>query len=67
MLRIPLLFAALGLATSISAQTLTGRVVDPNGVPIAGATVYCDLSATIQANTDALGTCQRQWDHESHE
>ena len=55
MLRIPMLLAALGLATSISAQTLTGQIVDPNGAPIVGATVYCDFSATIQANTDALG------------
>lgn len=55
MSRIPLLVAALGLASSISAQTLTGRVVGPTGTPIAGATVYCNLSATVQANTDALG------------
>lgn len=55
MIRTPLLLAAIGLASSLAAQTLTGRIVDPNNVPVAGATVYCNLSATIQANTDALG------------
>ena len=55
MIRIPLLLTAIGLASSLAAQTLTGRVVDANNLPVVGATVYCDLSPTIQANTDALG------------
>ena len=55
MLRIPFLLAAIGLASSLAAQTLTGRIVDANNVPVVGARVYCDLSPTIQANTDALG------------
>lgn len=55
MLRIHTLLAAISLASTLAAQSLTGRVVDANNVPVAGATVYCNLSATIQANTDALG------------
>jgi uncharacterized membrane protein len=55
MFRIPFLLAAIGLASSLAAQTLTGRIVDSNNLPVVGATVYCDLSPTIRANTDALG------------
>ena len=55
MLRIPIFLAAISLASTLAAQSLTGRIVDANNVPVVGATVYCDLSATIQANTDALG------------
>ncbi|MGK0203270.1 MAG: hypothetical protein ACI9S9_002348, partial [Planctomycetota bacterium] len=48
----PLLAIAALSSVSVSAQSLTGRVTDPVGVPIAGITV--DTGSGL-ATTDALG------------
>lgn len=54
MMKLPCLAAAFLVAATVSAQSLTGRVVDPNGVGIHLATVILDRDAA-PVDTDVNG------------